>query len=92
VTSDRPGILTAAVRSRSINPGDVVRINKRGRLFYALVRGVGPAGMTIEPLQRNVSHRQASVREVVDHWSHTVQTRREDRHSDAQTTLDLPDE
>jgi hypothetical protein len=79
------------MRSRSINPGDVVRINKRGHLFYALVRGVGPVGMAIEPLQRNVSHRQASVRDVVDHWSHNVATRREDRHSDAQTTLDLSD-
>ena len=69
----------------------MVRINKRGHLFYALVRGVGPAGMAIEPLQRNVSHRQASAREVIDHWSHNVETRRADRHSDAQMKLDLTD-
>jgi hypothetical protein len=79
------------VRSRSINPGDIVRINKRGHLFYALVRGIGPAGMVIEPLQRNISHRQASARDVVDHWSHDVETRRADRHSAAQTRLDLID-
>jgi hypothetical protein len=47
--------------------------------------------MTIEPLQRNVSHRQACAREVVDHRSHNVQTRARTATMTPQTTLDLSD-
>ncbi len=46
-------------------------VNKRGRLFHARVLGVGGAGgLSVEPLDRRISWRQASAREVIDHWTH----------------------
>lgn len=77
------------MRTRSINPGDVVRINKRGRIFHAHVRGLGQGSLTIEPIERGISYRQASPREVIDHWTHNVTTRREDKAPPGQETLEL---
>lgn len=46
-------------------------INKRGRLFYARVLGTGTnGGLSLEPLDRRITWRQATAREVIDHWSH----------------------
>lgn len=77
------------MRTRSINPGDIVRVNKRGRVFHAHVRGIGHGGLTIEPIERGITYRQASPREVVDHWAHQVVTRREDTPPPGQETLEL---
>lgn len=77
------------MRTRSISPGDIVCVSKRGRIFHAHVRGVGPGGLTIEPLERGISYRQAGPREVIDHWAHVVATRREDRPAPGQGTLDV---
>jgi hypothetical protein len=56
---------------RTIQPGDLVLVDKRGRLFYARVLGAGATGdLTVEPLDRRSSWRQAMAREVIDHWSH----------------------
>ena len=60
------------MRTRAIAPGDLVLVNKRGRLFHARVLGTGMAGgLSVEPLDRRITWRQASAREVIDHWSHT---------------------
>ena len=46
-------------------------VNKRGRLFHARVLGTGlSGGLSVEPLNRRITWRQASAREVVDHWTH----------------------
>ena len=46
-------------------------INKRGRLFHARVLGTGSAGgLSVEPLDRRITWRHASAREVIDHWIH----------------------
>jgi hypothetical protein len=59
------------VRLRTIAPGDIVLVNKRGRLFHALVKGTATGGeLTIEPLDKRVSYRHATPREVADHWQH----------------------
>lgn len=79
------------MRTRSINPGDIVRVNKRGRIFHAHVRGVSHGGLTIEPLERGISYRQVSPREVIDHWAHNLSTRREDRPDPGQARLELGD-
>ncbi|TMK40650.1 MAG: hypothetical protein E6G56_07080 [Actinobacteria bacterium] len=58
------------MRLRAIHPGDVVKVNKRGRLFHAHVRGIGPADqLAIEPIERGISYRHATAREVIDHWA-----------------------
>jgi hypothetical protein len=61
------------VRTRAIHRGDIVLVNKKGRLFHAKVQGLGATGgFAIVPIERNVSYRQASAREVVDHWAHAA--------------------
>jgi hypothetical protein len=56
--------------TRAIQRDDIVLVNKRGRLFYARVQGLGAAGgLSVVPLERSVSHRQAGAGEIVDHWS-----------------------
>lgn len=57
------------MRLDAVNPGDVVRVSVRGRVFHALVRGTTPGGLQVEPLQRGVSHRHVSARDVLEHWA-----------------------
>ena len=64
------------MRTRGIEPGDMILANKRGRIFYAKVRALEPDGsLTIDPLERNVSFRRVNAREVADHWSHAGRPR-----------------
>ena len=59
------------MRTRSIRAGDVVEVDKRGRRFHALVLSLEPdEGLELRPRQRGITFRQATAREVVDHWSH----------------------
>ena len=65
----RPHRLT----SKGIAPGDVVEVDKKGRRFHALVRSLeqDPKGyfhLELQPFDRRVSYRQATVREVVTVW------------------------
>lgn len=58
------------MRTRPIASGDLVLVNKRGRLFYARVLGTGiNGGLSLEPLDRRITWRQATAREVIDHWT-----------------------
>jgi hypothetical protein len=53
-----------------IAPGDIVKVDKRGRIFYALVED-NPReepGLHIVPLDRRISYRAATGREVVEHY------------------------
>ncbi len=64
------------MRTRAIHRGDLVLVNKKGRIFHAKVQGLGATGgFAIVPLERNVSYRQAGAREIVDHWSHAGRDR-----------------
>jgi len=75
---------------RSIQPGDIVYANKKGRVFHAKVLGAGDGGVLIvQPIERNISYRQLKASEISEHWTHSVATRPEDRRPPAQTTLDL---
>jgi len=57
-----------------IRPGDVVRVDKKGRRFMAAVTGreLGDSGRTrllnISPLDRHESFRTATATEVIGHW------------------------
>jgi len=59
--------------SKGIAPGDVVEVDKKGRRFHALVRSLeqDPKGyfhLELQPFDRRVSYRQATVREVITVW------------------------
>jgi hypothetical protein len=78
------------MRTRSIQPGDIVFCNKAGRLFHAKVIGAGATGtLVVEPIERNISYRQVKAAEITDHWPHSPATRREDRPETGQTALQL---
>lgn len=76
------------MRTRAIAPGDLVLVNKRGRLFHARVLGTGAGGLSVEPLDRRITWRQASAREVIDHWTHA---RREGNDRPDSSQLDFDD-
>ena len=77
------------VRTRAIHPGDLVLVDRRGRLFYAKVAGLEQAGvLAIEPLERRVTYRTAKAREVVDHWAHS-RADRDERPPSAQLRLEV---
>ncbi len=59
----------------SIGPGDVVLVSKGGRRFYAKVVGVSKGVVRVEPIERGISYRHASARELVDHWRHARRRR-----------------
>jgi hypothetical protein len=58
------------MRLRGIAAEDVVLVNKRGRIFHALVAGQLPSGeLRIQPLDRRISYRHAAAREIAGHWA-----------------------
>ena len=76
------------MRIRGIEPGDLVLVNKRGRVFHARVRTVDQAGnLRLEPLERNISYREASAREIADHWRHAGRPRDDARQPPEQLDL-----
>ena len=60
------------MRTRNIDPGDLVLVNKRGRLFHARVRSIDHSAglLRVDPIERNISYREATAREIADHWRH----------------------
>ncbi len=78
------------MRSRAIHRGDIVLVNKKGRLFHAKVQGLGATGgFSVVPLERNVSYRQANAREIVDHWAHAQPDRGSDPSAGGQISFDV---
>ena len=59
------------MRTRAIDSGDLVLVDRLGRVFYARVLGAERAAvLSVQPLDRRVTYRSARAREIVDHWSH----------------------
>jgi hypothetical protein len=59
--------------SKGIGPGDIVEVDKKGRRFHALVKSLdqdskGYFHLELQPFDRRVSYRHATVREVVTVW------------------------
>ena len=59
--------------SKSIGPGDIVLLDKKGRRFHALVTeleqlGSGRFELIVRPLDSRISYRTATVREVQEVW------------------------
>ena len=59
----------------SLGAGDLVLVSKGGRRFHARVVEVSRGTVRIEPIERGVSYRHASARELVDHWRHARRRR-----------------
>jgi hypothetical protein len=75
------------MRLRGINPGDLVLVNKRGRLFHARVRQVEAERIRVDPLERNVSYREATAHEIADHWRHAGRPQSTDKQPPEQLDL-----
>ena len=77
------------MRTRGIEPGDLVLVNKRGRVFHARVRAVDHVEgvLRVDPLERNIFYRDASAREIADHWRHAGRPRDEGRQPPEQLDL-----
>lgn len=59
--------------SKTIGPGDIVEVDKKGRRFHALVVELeqgsnGRFALSVRPLDSRISYRQATVREIVGVW------------------------
>ncbi|HEX8106051.1 MAG TPA: hypothetical protein VF533_25790 [Solirubrobacteraceae bacterium] len=73
------------MRARAIHRGDIVLVNKKGRLFHAKVQGLGATGgFAVVPIERNISYRQVAAREIVDHWAHAAPERATDPEAGGQ--------
>jgi hypothetical protein len=57
------------VRLANVLVGDIVLVNRKGRLFHALVTGTERNGLGVEPLDKRVTYRNCSAQEVAGHWS-----------------------
>ena len=66
------------MRLEGIERGDIVEVDRKGRRFHALVTGVAPGGLAIQPLDRRVSYHSCSSREVIGHWARRGRPRRSD--------------
>lgn len=63
--------------SKGIAPGDIVEMDKKGRRFHAVVVGIdqresGRFDLEFNPLQRGITHRTGTIREVVTVWRKIV--------------------
>ncbi len=68
-----PAARARRASSKTIGPGDIVEIDKKGRRFHALVDELeqGDSGrfeLRVRPLDSRVSYHHATVREVIGVW------------------------
>jgi hypothetical protein len=76
------------MRTRSIQPGDIVLVSKRGRVFHATIRGVAAGGgFEVAPIERGISYRHVSAAEINEHWARSG-VRREGRPPAGQLGFD----
>ncbi len=57
------------MRTRAVQPGDIVLVTRRGRIFHATVRGVAAGGgFEVAPIERGISLRHVKAADITDHW------------------------
>jgi len=56
------------MRLSNVRPGDVVRADRNGVRFMALVTGKAEGVLDVEPFSSAYSWRSVKPRQVVDHW------------------------
>ncbi len=57
-----------------IEVGSIVLVDKRGVRFHAHVLERRPGELRIRPIERNITWRSATAREVVAHWRKSKQS------------------
>jgi hypothetical protein len=57
------------MRLANVLAGDIVLVNRKGRVFHAIVTATEPRGLALEPIDRHVTYRRCSSHDVVGHWS-----------------------
>lgn len=62
-------MILPTMRLDGIDPGDIVRVSVRGRMFHAVVRGAVPGGLKVDPIERGITYRQVKARDVLEHWA-----------------------
>lgn len=64
--------MSRPMRTRAIQPGDIVLVNKRGRIFHATVRGLSAGGgFEVAPIERGITWRHVKAGEISEHWGRT---------------------
>lgn len=52
-----------------VRQGHIVKVDRNGRRFFALVTGDATDGeLPIRPIERGISYRTARARDVIGHW------------------------
>jgi hypothetical protein len=74
------------VRLASVQPRDIVLVSKGGRRFHAHVRGIRDGVVEFTPIERGISYRHASAREVLEVW-HRRRARRDLDEGDPQPSV-----
>jgi hypothetical protein len=80
--------MSGPMRTRAVQPGDIVLVTKRGRIFHATVRGVAAGGgFEVAPIERGISYRHVKAGEITEHWARSG-ARREGRPPTGQMDFD----
>ncbi len=74
------------MRLASVQPRDIVLVSKGGRRFHAHVRGIRGGVVEFAPIERGISYRHASAREVLEVW-HCRRARRDLDEGDLQPAV-----
>ena len=80
------------MRLEGINAGDIVEVDRKGRRFHAIVTGLAPGGLALQPTDRRIGYYSCRSREVVAHWARRGRPRATDEPllpSPRQLELDL---
>jgi hypothetical protein len=64
----------------AVKPEDIVRVDKKGRVFVAFVIAKRRGALEIEPISHGISYTTATAREVTGHWA-----QRKPAHADRAT-------
>jgi hypothetical protein len=57
------------VRLANVLVGDIVLVNRKGRVFHAIVTGSEGRVLHVDPIDKRISYRQCGSHDVVGHWS-----------------------
>jgi hypothetical protein len=56
------------MRLSGVRAGDLVRVNRLGRIFVAEVTATTRGGLDILPCDKRITYRTCRAREVIEHW------------------------
>jgi hypothetical protein len=57
------------VRLANVLVGDIVLVNRKGRVFHAVVTRTEPQGLGLDPIEKRITYRQCTAHDVIGHWT-----------------------